>query len=100
MKEFKRTKPQDRLDEESIVIVQDGENGIISCVPKNPLNPLYQEFLKMEQEGYEAWWHDEEIDWEQSWEKEKAGLIAESEEESKPKKKARKKKESTGGEDA
>ncbi len=94
MKEFKRTKPQDQLDqEESIFLYTD--DGQASSVPKDPDNRDYALFLQMQSEGYEAWWHDEEIDWEQSWEKEKNGLTKELEEMAeppKPIKQSRKKK--------
>lgn len=93
-REFKRTKPQEELGQEEVIIVQDS-NGNISYAPKSLNNLDYQQFLKMEAEGYEAWWHDEEVDFEQSWEKEKAGLtkdLEEAQEPTKPVKKARKKK--------
>lgn len=93
--EFKRTKPQEELDQETTILAKT-EDGWIGSVPRDPANRHYAEFLKMEAEGYEAWWHDEEIDFEQSWEKEKAGLIIEplpEVEPIKPVKKARKKKD-------
>ncbi len=92
--EFKRTKPQDELAQEDSILIY-SEDGWTACVPKNPENRHYAQFLAMEAEGYEAWWFDEEIDWEQSWENEKAGLtkeLEEAEQPSKPVKKSRKKK--------
>lgn len=66
--EFKRTRPQEELDQETVITAH-SEDGVFSWVPKDPANRYYAEFLRMEAEGYEAWWHDEEVDWSQSWDK-------------------------------
>lgn len=65
--EFKRTRPQEELNQERELLVH-FEDGSFGWVNKDPNNTHYAQFLKMEAEGYEAWWHDEEIDWSQAWE--------------------------------
>jgi hypothetical protein len=76
MREFKKGNNTKEKHEQSMIIMVD-DAGVESCVPVDITNRDYMQYMMWLKEGYEPWDSDEEVDWEQSWEKVKSMPVAE-----------------------